>query len=226
MSSNCLFNILFTPTTRNYPRSTYWACDHRIPTPPQQGPILLKTYPYHDVICTVQKYAVNTKNVAKVLLVVFKVSFTGTKRVSWRHQMDTFSASLAICKRPPVDSPHNDQWRGVLMFSLICAWTNRWANNRDAGDFRCHRVHYDVTVTDYTFSPLLFNWHWDSHIFGVNGPVLVKQSRERWIMMTSSNGNVFRVTGHLCGESTGPRWIPRTRASDAELWCFLWSASE
>ena len=39
--------------------------------------------------------------------------------------------------------------------------------------------------------------------------------------MTSSNGNIFRVTGHLCGEFTGPRWIPRTKASDAELWCFL-----
>ena len=23
-------------------------------------------------------------------------------------------------------------------------------------------------------------------------------------MMTSSNGNIFRVTGHLCGEYTGP----------------------
>ena len=45
-------------------------------------------------------------------------------------------------------------------------------------------------------------------------------------MMTSSNGNIFRVTGHLCGEFTGPRWIPRTKASDAELLCFLWSASE
>ena len=30
-------------------------------------------------------------------------------------------------------------------------------------------------------------------------------------MMTSSNGNIFRVTGHLCGEFTGPRWIPRQR---------------
>ena len=27
--------------------------------------------------------------------------------------------------------------------------------------------------------------------------------------MTSSNGNIFRVTGHLCGEFTGQRWIPR-----------------
>ena len=24
----------------------------------------------------------------------------------------------------------------------------------------------------------------------------------------------------------GPRWIPRTKASDAELWCLLWSAPE
>ena len=46
------------------------------------------------------------------------------------------------------------------------------------------------------------------------------------LMMTSSNGNIFRVTDHLCGEFTGLRWIPRTKASDAELWCFLWSVSK
>ena len=40
-------------------------------------------------------------------------------------------------------------------------------------------------------------------------------------MMTSSNGNIFRVTGHLCRVFTGHRWIPRTKASDAERWCFL-----
>ena len=37
-------------------------------------------------------------------------------------------------------------------------------------------------------------------------------------MMTSSSGNIFRVSGPLCGESTGHRWIPRTKASDVELW--------
>ena len=42
----------------------------------------------------------------------------------------------------------------------------------------------------------------------------------RLAMMTSSNGNISRVTGPLCGEFTGHRWIPRTKASDAELWCF------
>ena len=40
-------------------------------------------------------------------------------------------------------------------------------------------------------------------------------------MMTSSNGNIFRASGHLCGEFTGDRWISRTKASDAELWCFV-----
>ena len=35
------------------------------------------------------------------------------------------------------------------------------------------------------------------------------------IMMTSSNGNNFWVTGHLCGEFTGYQWIPSTKASDA-----------
>ena len=35
---------------------------------------------------------------------------------------------------------------GALMFSLICTWTNSWANHRDAGDLRRHGVYYDVTV--------------------------------------------------------------------------------
>ena len=49
---------------------------------------------------------------------------------------------------------------------------------------------------------------------------MVKFLNVKRVMMTSSNGNIFRVTGHLCGEFTGPRWIPRTKASDAELWFF------
>ena len=44
------------------------------------------------------------------------------------------------------------------------------------------------------------------------------------IMMTSSSGNIFRVTDHLCGKFIGHRWIPRTKASCAELWCFLWTS--
>ena len=42
-----------------------------------------------------------------------------------------------------------------------------------------------------------------------------------FIMMTSSNGSIFRLTGPLCGEFTGHRWIPLTKAGDMELRCFF-----
>ena len=43
--------------------------------------------------------------------------------------------------------PHTKgQWRGALMLSMICAWINSWVNNREAGDLRRHRSHYDVIV--------------------------------------------------------------------------------
>ena len=45
-------------------------------------------------------------------------------------------------------------------------------------------------------------------------------------MMTSLNGNIFRVIGPLWGEFTGHWWIPLTKASVAELWCFFLSAPE
>ena len=45
-------------------------------------------------------------------------------------------------------------------------------------------------------------------------------------MIAPSNGNILRVAGPLWGESTGHRGIPLTKASDANLWCFLSSATE
>ena len=45
-----------------------------------------------------------------------------------------------------VNSSHKGQWRVALMFCLICAWINGWANIREADDLRCHRAYYDVTV--------------------------------------------------------------------------------
>ena len=73
----------------------------------------------------------------------------------WRHQMETFSALLAICAgihRSPVISPHKDQRRGALMFSLICARINSWVNNGEIGDLRRHWAHYDVIVMNFLFS--------------------------------------------------------------------------
>ena len=67
----------------------------------------------------------------------------------WRNQMETFSALLAICAENspvPGEFPHKGQWRGALMFSLICVWINGWVNNRKAGDLRRYRIHYDAIV--------------------------------------------------------------------------------
>ena len=65
-------------------------------------------------------------------------------------------------------------------------------------------------------------WHWSdcSKMWQVPSATEVPVK----FMMTTSNGNPFCVTGPLCGEFTGHGLIPCTKASDAELWCFLWSA--
>ena len=52
--------------------------------------------------------------------------------------------------RSPVNSQHKSQWCGALMFSLICAWTNNWANDGDPGDLRRHHAHYGVIVMEYS----------------------------------------------------------------------------
>ena len=65
--------------------------------------------------------------------------------------METFSASLAICagnSPVPGDFPHKGQWRGALMFSLICVWINGWTNSRETGDLRRYRAHCDVIVME------------------------------------------------------------------------------
>ena len=66
-----------------------------------------------------------------------------------RHQMETFSALLAICAgNSPVigEFPAQRPVTRNSMFSLICTWINVWANNRNAGVLRRHCAHYDLTV--------------------------------------------------------------------------------
>ena len=51
---------------------------------------------------------------------------------------------------------HKGQLGEALMYSLIYAWTNRWASNPDAGDLRRHGAHYDVTIRVNGLSCLFF----------------------------------------------------------------------
>ena len=83
-----------------------------------------------------------------------------------------------------------------------------------------------LTQSQYNAESVSMSWRQDGIKAWLSGMTDVSILCRPSHMMTSSNGNIFRVTGHLCGEFTGPRWIPRTKASDTELWCFLWYAPE
>ena len=80
----------------------------------------------------------------------------------WRHQMETFSALLALCvgKSPVTGEFHSKRpvtrSFDVLFDLLICAWTNGWANNRYAGDLIRHRAHYDAIVMEFPLFRIIF----------------------------------------------------------------------
>ena len=65
--------------------------------------------------------------------------------IKWKH-FPRYWPFVRGIHRSPVNSPHKGQWRGALMFSLNCIWINSWINNREAGDLRRDRAHYDVIV--------------------------------------------------------------------------------
>ena len=78
--------------------------------------------------------------------------------IKWKH-FPRYWLFVRVNHRSLVNFPHKGQWRGALMFSLRCAWTNGWVNNRDAGDLSRHRGHYDATVMIwfvYSFSILFW----------------------------------------------------------------------
>ena len=99
----------------------------------------------------------------------------GWLHIWWRHQMETYSALLALCAE---NSAHKGQWRGALMSSLISAWLNDWVENRDAGDSRRHRAHYDVTVkfwslsyrchSNYIYAYIIMTCQWESIVMVSN----------------------------------------------------------
>ena len=65
--------------------------------------------------------------------------------IKWKH-FPRYWPFVRGIHRSPVNSPNKGQWRGALMFSLICARINGWVNNGEAGDLRRHRSHNDVIV--------------------------------------------------------------------------------
>ena len=122
---------------------------------------------------------------------VDNISSTHPSLSWWRHQMETFSALLAICAgnspgmrgihRSPVNSPHKGQWRGALMFSLIYTRIHGWVNTGEAGDLRCHHAHYDVIVMLNTC-----NWVLISNVNGSRGVTEVQLSCNLILLSTDN----------------------------------------
>ena len=77
--------------------------------------------------------------------------------MKWKHFPHNWPFVRGI-HRPPVNSPHKGQWRGALMFSLICVWINGWVNNHAAGDSRRYRAHYDVIVMKKMMQQQMCSW--------------------------------------------------------------------
>ena len=96
--------------------------------------------------CCHQRY-VNSKDYlsAMVDVLTFPLPITHDGVIKWKHFL-RYWPFVWVIRRSPVESPHKSQWRGALMFSLIRARINGWVNNREAGDLRSHRAHYDVIV--------------------------------------------------------------------------------
>ena len=63
--------------------------------------------------------------------------------IKWKH-FPRYWPFVRGIHRSPVNSPHKG--RGALMLPLICARISRWVNNREAGDLKRYRAHYDVIV--------------------------------------------------------------------------------
>ena len=82
--------------------------------------------------------------------------------IKWKHFPRHWPFVRGI-HRSPVNSPHKGQWRGALMFSLICVWINGWVNNGKTGDLRRYRARYDVIVmffSAYHDQIVVSNWRW------------------------------------------------------------------
>ena len=112
----------------------------------------------HFLCCINMWYCIRTNKINSVFILVgillIKEHNMHDDVIKWK-QFPRYWPFVRGIHRSPVNSPHKGQWRGALMFSLICAWINSWVNNREAGNLRRHRAHYGVTVmVIYTESKL------------------------------------------------------------------------
>ena len=161
----------------------------------------------------------------------------------WRIEMETISALLALCAGNSLVTIEFPIQRPVT-FSLICGWINDWASNREAGDLRRHRGHYDVTVmvnavTVVTLAPCAKNiltvqdelllalsneslqWRHDGYA-GVSNHQPHDCLLNRLFRHRSKKTSKLRVTGLCEGNSPVTGEFPAQKASNAENVSIWW----
>ena len=109
--------------------------------------------------------------------------------IKWKHFPRYFTFVRGIHLLPMI-YPHKGEWRGTLVFSLICAWTNDWVSNRDCGDLRRHRAHYDAIVMSY-----------DLHAHYQNAYVIMHHKIENanhWLTLAVRTLFLFLSVCNLC----------------------------
>ena len=91
--------------------------------------------------------------------------------------------------RSSVNSLHKGQWRGAFMFPLSASWTNGWVNNRDDGDLRRHRAHYDVIIMEIRWRPRVADadplsnfWHKLYH--WINNAACIRENEMLWKLIS------------------------------------------
>ena len=100
----------------------------------------------------------NNYRVLKLVDPTWKMYHNNDDVIKWKH-FPRYWPFVGGIHRSPVNSPHKGQWRGALMFYLICAWINGWVNKREAGGLRRHRAHYDVIVICCLIQVVRLRWH-------------------------------------------------------------------
>ena len=118
--------------------------------------------------------------------------------IKWKHFPRDWPFVRGI-HRSPVNSPHKGQWRGALMFSLICAWINDWVNNREAGDLRRHRAHFDVIV----MSP----WLWKTADWSMSSMRQLSPAYAMYVSIVEQKCKVLSIQSDpACVRFTLPCW--------------------
>ena len=119
----------------------------------------------------------------------------------WKHFPHYLTFVRGI-HRSAVTSSHKGQWHRASESSLICAWTNDCINNGEAGDLRCHRAYYDVTVmTVLLWSVLLWLYYLFSYTL----------SREYRVVRNRNSRLLYANEDRLCANlRVHEQWLNAT----------------